>query len=302
MGFWSSALYGNDTTCDVRDSYKKNLENQMTDSEATQSIKAKSHDLINTDEEPLFWYALADSQWRYGRLTDDVKSQAIEWLNRQGGLDLWSESSAKGAGWLKTMETLRTRLMSPMPKRKEVRPPLKYSADLWNTNDVYAYHLVGAFAKDTPFYGKYMLMQKIASVDTPREKLQSNTMQLQFFDKVYDQIPTLDELDTVRILPFDSPERVNISKDYIGPDISIIRKRDPIWMNAMVHMEHSRAYPKKRLFFIGNRQGPLNLRIAKQSCVWGHMDYNLIRFYRLWQGIAYEEVCPGYFEYDPEKR
>ncbi len=300
MGFWSSSLYGNDTTCDVRDSYKKYLEAQMADHEVYQAIMKDFGELLGTDEEPLFWYALADSQWRFGRLTADVRAKAIEWLNQQGGLDMWEDSPSKGAGWQKTMNALREQLMKPMPKRKAVGPPKKYSGDLWELNDVYAYHLIGKDSENTPFYGKYILMQKIASVDTPNEAHQTSTMRLQFFDKVFDQLPTLDDLKNVRILPIDFPYRVNISRDYVrvfANNRSIIHKKDPIWMNAVVVMVHSRAYPKKRLFYIGNCQGPPNFRFSPQQIVWAHFDRLLPNFYHIWQGIRYEEIAPGYYEY-----
>lgn len=34
-----------------------------------------------SDEECFIWYALAESQWKTGRLTEDVKEKALEEVN-----------------------------------------------------------------------------------------------------------------------------------------------------------------------------------------------------------------------------
>lgn len=38
MGTWSTALYGNDTTCDVKDSYEIILEKEIDDQKAFQQL------------------------------------------------------------------------------------------------------------------------------------------------------------------------------------------------------------------------------------------------------------------------
>jgi len=77
MGTWSSSLYGNDTTLDVRDSYTDYLLEQLSNQEALEKTLADYQELIGTDEEPLFWFALAETQWKVGRLTPEVKEKAL---------------------------------------------------------------------------------------------------------------------------------------------------------------------------------------------------------------------------------
>ena len=38
------------------------------------------------EEEPLFWFALADTQWNYGRLLPSVKEKALLFLSKEGEL------------------------------------------------------------------------------------------------------------------------------------------------------------------------------------------------------------------------
>ena len=80
MGAWSSSLYGNDTTCDVRDMYKSFLEEGINNQNAYEKTLEVCKEYIDCpDEAPLFWYALAETQWKTGRLTNEVKTKALEW-------------------------------------------------------------------------------------------------------------------------------------------------------------------------------------------------------------------------------
>jgi len=90
MGVWGTALYSNDTTCDVRDTYMNLLKYKLYNSkDAYENIlEVYNGMIINSDEEPLFWYALADTLWRVGRLLPDVKEKALLWIEKEGGLHL----------------------------------------------------------------------------------------------------------------------------------------------------------------------------------------------------------------------
>ena len=96
MGYWGSGLYANDTGMDVRDTYMDLLQDGMDDETAWNTMLKKFSEYINTDEEALFWYAAADTQWRLGRLRPEVRDKAMMWLARQGGLELWADSTSKG--------------------------------------------------------------------------------------------------------------------------------------------------------------------------------------------------------------
>ena len=111
MGAWGSGLYANDTTCDVRNTYMKFLQEQISNDEAYKKILEKfSEYLDDEDEAPLFWFALADTQWKAGRLRSDVKANALAWIEKGGGMALWEESARGDAGWQKTLNKLRAKL------------------------------------------------------------------------------------------------------------------------------------------------------------------------------------------------
>lgn len=67
MGAWGTGLYSNDSACDIRGDYIDKLKRGKTNDEATQELINSNRDIMgDVEEEPLFWFALADTQWNYG--------------------------------------------------------------------------------------------------------------------------------------------------------------------------------------------------------------------------------------------
>ena len=82
MGAWSKSLYGNDTTCDVRDSYKSLLQEGMNDKDASNRVISEFSEEPDELDCLLCWVALADTQWSLGRLEPDVKEKALEAIKK----------------------------------------------------------------------------------------------------------------------------------------------------------------------------------------------------------------------------
>lgn len=298
MGFWGSGLYANDTTCDIKDTYIGFLQEPLGNQEAYEKTLEKCRDYLDDeDEAPLFWYALAETQWRMGRLTPEVKTKALEWIEKDGGLALWEKSASGGAGWKKTLAKLKEKLESPIPKEKKIRKPEEVILDLWKINDVYAYQFHKNISKENGMFGKYMLLQKIGTgentfADNP-------AMRVQFFDKIFDKLPTPDDMDGARILPVDFPTRVNISRDAkIYEDMDIIAEKEPIWMSALMICAKKSEYPAKHLTFVGNKQGPQNIAENRRELWWGDMERWLYEFSTLWEGFKYKTKDEGIYDYD----
>lgn len=296
MGTWSSSLYGNDTTCDVRDTYTSFLEEQLSNHEAYEKTLEEMHDLIGDDDEPLLWFVLAETQWKLGRLTPDVKEKALEWIEKDGWLELWQEDGGTGKGWLNTLEKLRQKLESPMPKEKKIKKPEEVDLNPWNINDVYAYQFNKKYSEEKGIFGKYMVLQKIGEKERDVWPHGITTvMRIQVFDKVFETLPTLADLEGLRILPLDLPERFNISqdaKDYYGR----LKKKDPICMSALITWAKKSEYPKKYLIFLGNMQGPLNLKHKQRELSIANIN-GWFTYYEKWQGIEYDEISEGEYDY-----
>jgi hypothetical protein len=64
MGAWETALFSDDTACDVRDSYTDLVGDGLIGSEATKTLLREwATSLNDPDESPVFWLALAATQW-----------------------------------------------------------------------------------------------------------------------------------------------------------------------------------------------------------------------------------------------
>ena len=69
MDAWGTALFSDDTARDVRESYMELVGDGLTGEEATKALIGEwSASLNDPDESPVFWLALAATQWRCGRL------------------------------------------------------------------------------------------------------------------------------------------------------------------------------------------------------------------------------------------
>lgn len=73
----------------------------------------------DVEEEPLFWFALADTQWNYGRLQPEVREKALYFLSQEDELERWREAGEKQLkAWMSTRDHLKEKLLSPQPPEK----------------------------------------------------------------------------------------------------------------------------------------------------------------------------------------
>ena len=215
MGTWNARLFSNDTTCDVKDTYMEYLKKQLSDEEVFQKTYEEYEELIGTDEEPLFWYAMADTQWNVGRLMLDVRDKAMKYIQKEGGIELWEEVSGGAAKWRSTLQKLEDKLNTPMPPRKRIPKPIEFVRNPWNIGDVYAYQFHTKKAEEHGMYGKYILFQKVGDVEYYENNVYSV---VQVFDCVFDNVPTLDAVQDIRVLPL-VPAGIdeNVEKEDIIP-------------------------------------------------------------------------------------
>lgn len=78
MGVWGTAIFSDDTACDIRDEYSALLISGISDEEAEEALLKGYESLNGTWDEPVVWLALAFCEWKKGRLSERVKKRAIE--------------------------------------------------------------------------------------------------------------------------------------------------------------------------------------------------------------------------------
>ncbi|MCL2424888.1 MAG: hypothetical protein FWD05_00970 [Oscillospiraceae bacterium] len=286
MGTWSSSLYGNDTTCDVRDTYTEYLLEQLSNDEAFEKTMMDFEELIGDDDEPLFWYALAETQWKVGRLTSEVKEKAFEWIEKDGGVSLWEDSGASSAGWKKTLSKLKEKLESPMRREKKMEV---VNQNLWNIGDVYAYQFNTEESKATGKYGKYVLIQKMGEGikdeyykwKTPEELAKEPVrMSIHVFNKLFDEMPTAADIMDARLLP-----------------AQINNLGEAIFMSSFMDLEKKVHYPAKNLSYLGNMPVPANNSPPFFYIFWRDIEKSLNYRFSSFQDREYEEFEDGVFRW-----
>jgi hypothetical protein len=143
MGTWGTALFADDTSSDVRDAYLRLVASGLTGPEATEQLRKEWKALLaDEDEGPVFWLALAATQWQCGRLEARVKARALKIIANGSSLGRWSEQADAQALLRRkaVLEKLDARLRSPQPRPQTFRKPRQQESS-WFAGEVLAYRL-----------------------------------------------------------------------------------------------------------------------------------------------------------------
>ena len=164
MGCWGPKLFQDDVTQDVRDTYKDKLRKGKDGQEATKELLEEYvGELNDADDKILIWLALADTQWRTGRLEEFVKTKALKLLDQGADLERWRAENPKGAiEREKDLQLLKERLLSPQPPQKKFSQPRIFTCT-WQIGDVFAYPLESDGAKAAGLQGRYLILYKIGN-------------------------------------------------------------------------------------------------------------------------------------------
>lgn len=152
MGMWGFELYQNDTSLDVKDTFEDLFRSGKSVQDITDKLTEDYKSIMgNAEEEPLFWWALADTQWNLGVLMPWVKDKALCWIEKGRGTP---PSQSMG------LSDLKAKLLSPQPPAKKLRKRRIYKCQ-WKLGDVFAYQLESNLAEERGLYGRYFLIQKV---------------------------------------------------------------------------------------------------------------------------------------------
>ena len=160
MSVWGVGIYQNDTAADIKSHYLSLLSKGLSDEAAFQELL----DLgiaEDCDDGSLFWMALADTQWKNGRLTDTVKNRALTAIAEEKTDELFASFGEKALVRRKTvLEELKNKLTSEQPERKIIRAKKAYICD-WDDGDVYALKLTSRTAEEYHVSNRYLMFHKI---------------------------------------------------------------------------------------------------------------------------------------------
>lgn len=241
MGTWGTSLYDNDLTGDIRDDYLDKLKRGKTNEDATKELIDEKTNTGDIDDEPLFWFALADTQWNYGRLQPEVKEKALFYLSHDKEWERWKEAEPKKqVDWENTLKTLKRKLQSPQAPIKKVSKYRFYHCK-WNMGDVFAYRFTSNYSKEKGFDGKYIIFRKV-SEDTwwPGHIIPV----VQIYKRVCVNIPSINMLSHFDLLPA-----------CYNPSAFKKNPNKPLEYKIKLISESEKSIPRENLTFLGNLPG-----------------------------------------------
>ncbi len=204
MGAWGTKLYQDDITCDVKDEYIKWLKTGLSNDEITKSLIRLYGDCINdSDDGPLFWFALADTQWNYGRLLPKIKQKALEYIENKTDLNRWQDDIKLYKIREQELNKLKEKLNSPMPPEKKVSV-MRVNKAHWDIGDILLYKIRDKYIKNSEFCNKYVLFRvrgisKNKNSSLPDQFLDSQNI-VSIYNWVGSEIPDLSIIDNLKFL------------------------------------------------------------------------------------------------------
>ena len=110
--------------------------------QATEILLGEYREILDDpDAGPVFWLALAATQWRCGRLESGVLAQAIEVIDTGAGLDIWREAHPQlFQKRLAVLRGLRKTLLSPQPPQKRIPKRFRNTCE-WEVGEIIGYRL-----------------------------------------------------------------------------------------------------------------------------------------------------------------
>ena len=113
MGAWGAAILADDFACDVRAAYLARLADGEPPAAATRAL-IREYGKLDADEGPIFWLALAATQWEYGALDPKVKQRALAIITTGRDAATWLEGGP---------DKRRAAALAALGKKLRRRPP-----------------------------------------------------------------------------------------------------------------------------------------------------------------------------------
>lgn len=211
MGTWGVGLFQDDVTCDIKQEYLNRLRIGYTNEEATEEVIDYNADSVEDEEEaPLFWFALADIQWRYGRLLPEVKRIAMEYLKSGEDLERWKCNEKLYKKRKFVLEELEEKLNSPMPPERKVSK-LYLTKAAWRPGDLLLYKIGNGEGDPIPevynsrWYGKYVMIRVINDIrltvgSLPQDKYYNEMSGVKMYNWVGDHEPDLNIMNKLSFM------------------------------------------------------------------------------------------------------
>lgn len=144
MGAWGTGLYQDDVADDIKNDYINKQKAGKSEEVALKEILDENDAVFEEDDDKYAaWFALADTMWKYGRLTEEVKQKALEVVEEEKNCieERWQDRKDV-LKRMQVLSNLREQLVSEQPIKKRISVHKPYITK-WKPKDVYQYKITG---------------------------------------------------------------------------------------------------------------------------------------------------------------
>lgn len=253
--------------------YKENKDIEQIEEKMKEKFKEMIED---EDEAPNFWCILADLEWRYGVLTEEIKNKALEAIESGGDVGFWKEAFCEkdAKKRKKVLEKLEEKLKTPQPTKRRIPKKRPYVCK-WNIGDVFAYKLTQKDSENTEYYGKYVTFQVVGKYKNIDENIMPY---VHVYRKIFDKVPNINEIKALSCL--------------IITEIYKYEKNIDLYELGFYSLERSKSFKKENLHYIGTKE--VNKEISHdlkefgkeesyygEEIYWHFFDYNIIKLFKI---------------------
>jgi hypothetical protein len=128
MGAWGDSIFADDDAQDVYHHYRRIYNQGKEHAEVRQELeRAWADSIADSDDGPIFWFAVARAQWEFGALDADVLCRVEEIAEMGLGLDRWREGGPRMlAKREKVVREFLEKIRQPNPKPKKRKVEKRY--------------------------------------------------------------------------------------------------------------------------------------------------------------------------------
>lgn len=241
LGFWGTGLYDNDTTEDVKSFCECQYWQGFDSQEVQEKAIAQFGEMLDTDEEPLLWLTLADVQWDFSDVINETKVKANSLIENNAFAENF-ENLTDRKKWISTLLELKNKLNKKPPMYDTQTDKVNLEHHNWKIGDVFAYRFESKYSKQNNMYKKYILFQVLS--EEREDDFGYLYVKVQFFNKLFNDIPNNCCVKNLQILPMDEANRF-LHENKV--------EQVPLRITAEMNLLSNKDFPKKLITFINNQ-------------------------------------------------
>jgi hypothetical protein len=173
MGTWGVKIFQNDDALDVKEMYTEQLVVGISDEAAEEAVLHEFDEYLDP-----IWLPLAIEQWKKGRLSDNVKNNALRMIEEEQKIieELWKKElvSRRKVELIKAAKLL----CSEMPERKKIRMPSWALKSPFHPGNVVQFKLLHDEVALKKWRCKYALLEVVGKTQTSPDKIPCEVISL----------------------------------------------------------------------------------------------------------------------------